>query len=299
MLQSTKAHLALLGTNVFFAINYTVVKYLMNNEFVKSFGLNLVRVGICTLLLWIMYLLSPNKGRIEPKDYKRFFLCALFGIAINQLLFLKGLSLTYSIHASLLMLITPILITIIAAWLLRERLTANKAIGLVLGICGAIVLITARSNSGDGSSVIVGDILIIINAVSYTFYFILVKPLMLKYNPVMVIRMVFTMGFVLIFPFCITQFVAIPWERYTALAYFNLFLLVFFGTFLAYLLNVYGIKYLGASTAGAYIYSQPVFAAIVAIIFLNEDLSLYKIVAAVLIASGVYLSNKKAAHVTV
>ena len=91
MLHSTKAHLALLGTNIFFAINYTSVKYLMNNDFVKPFGLNLVRVGICSLLLWIMYLLSPNKGRIERKDYKRFFLCALFGIAINQLLFLKGL----------------------------------------------------------------------------------------------------------------------------------------------------------------------------------------------------------------
>lgn len=271
----------------------------MNNDFVKPFGLNLVRVGICSLLLWIMYLLSPNKGRIERKDYKRFFLCALFGIAINQLLFLKGLSLTYSIHASLLMLITPILITIIAAWLLKEKLTANKAIGLALGICGAIVLITARTNSGDGSSVIVGDLLVIINAVSYTFYFILVKPLMLKYNPVMVIRMVFTIGLVLILPFCFTQFIAIPWESFTPLAFFNMFLLVFFGTFLAYLFNVYGIKILGASTAGAYIYSQPVFAAIVAIIFLNEELSMYKIVAAALIASGVYLSNKKLANGTV
>jgi drug/metabolite transporter (DMT)-like permease len=65
------------------------------------------------------------------------------------------------------------------------------------------------------------------------------------------------------------------------------------GTFLAYLFNIYGIKILGASIAGAYIYTQPFFATIIAMVFLKESLELYKILAALLIFTGVYLSNKQ------
>ncbi|MEO7445242.1 MAG: DMT family transporter [Ferruginibacter sp.] len=292
MKTTTKAHLALLATNIFFAINYTVVKYLINSGYVKPFGLNLVRVGASAVLLWILFLFKPVKSVIAKKDYGRFFLCALTGIAINQLLFIKGLSLTYSIHASLLMLTTPILITVFAAWFLKEKLTNYKLAGLGLGIAGAVVLLMARESSGNAKEVLRGDIMIIMNAISYTLYFILVKPLMKAYNPVVVIRMIFTIGFFLILPFCWTEFTEIPWEQYNAIAWMNMGLIVICGTFLAYVFNVYGIKILGASIAGTYIYSQPLFAAIIAIIFLAEEVTVYKIVAACLIFLGVFLTNK-------
>ena len=292
MQQKTKAHLALLFTNIFFAINYTAVKYLINHGLVKPFGLNLLRVGISAALLWTMFIFKPSKTTIQKKDIGRFFLCALTGIAINQLLFIKGLSLTYSIHASLLMLTTPILITFIAAWLLKERLNNYKITGLAMGIAGAVVLITARDSSGNGSKILYGDFLIILNAVSYTIYFILVKPLMKDYNPVTVIRMIFTFGCFMILPFCWTEFTEVPWQSYTLSAYLLLAAIILGGTFLAYLFNVYGIKILGASMAGTYIYSQPVFAASIAIIFLGEALSVYKIIAAIFIFAGVYLATK-------
>jgi drug/metabolite transporter (DMT)-like permease len=286
------AHLALLFTNLFFAINLSAVKHLTNLGLAKPFGLNVVRVGVSAILLWSLYLLKPVSIRIQKEDRGRLLLCALTGVAINQLLFLKGLSLTYSIHAALLMLITPILIVFIAAWVLRERLTSLKITGLALGIAGAAVLILAKDNSGNGNSIILGDVLIIINAISYTIYFILVKPLMGKYNPVVLIRWVFTFGLLMILPFGWTEFSQIPWEQYGPVDITSMFLIVFTGTFLAYLFNVYGIKILGASTAGAYIYTQPVFAALIAMIFLKEELALYKIAAAALIFTGVYLANK-------
>lgn len=296
MTNKAKAHLALLGTNIFFAVNYTAVKHLMNNGLVKPFGLNLIRVGVSMLLLWGMFFFRPAKTVIVKKDMGRFILCALTGIAINQLLFLKGLSLTYSIHASLLMLTTPILITIIASWVLKERLNNNKIAGLALGVLGAVVLVTAKENTGGAQQVLFGDILIILNAISYTIYFVLVKPLMTKYNPVVVIRMIFTIGFFMILPFGWKEFTEIPWQLYSMHDYMAMALIVLCGTFLAYLFNVYGIKILGASVAGTYIYSQPVFAAAIAIIFLGETLSVYKISAAVLIFAGVFLTNKTNAH---
>lgn len=289
----TKAHLGLLGTNIFFAVNLSAVKYLTGSHFMQPFGINVIRVGVSAILFWLMFLLNPVKTKIATTDLPRFALCALTGIAINQMLFLKGLSLTYSIHAVLLMLTTPILITIIAAWMLKEHINIFKIIGLGLGIGGAVLLITSGKNSGNGNNVMLGDMLILINAISYTFYFILVKPLMLKYNPVQVIRLIFSFGFLMVLPFGWNEFAAINWCSFGKIEYTCLVLIVIGGTFLAYLFNVYGIKILGASVAGTYIYSQPVFAAIIAIVFLREPLELYKVIAAILIFAGVYLCNKK------
>jgi len=287
------AHIALVFTNIFFAINLSAVKHLTNNGLVQAFGLNVVRIGFSVILFWILFLLKPVNIKIEKPDRMRLFLCALFGIAINQLMFIKGLSLTYSIHAALLLLITPILIVIIAAWILKERLGLLKIAGLALGISGAMVLILAKDNAGNGANVLLGDLFIIINAVSYTIYFIIVKPLMLKYNAVVVLRWIFTIGLLLALPFGWTEFTEIPWQQYNAVDFTSMGLIVITGTFLAYLFNLYGIKTLGASVAGFYIYTQPVFAALIAMFFLHEQLALYKIVAAALIFSGVYLANKQ------
>lgn len=287
------AHIALIFTNIFFAINLSAVKHLTNNGLVQAFGLNVVRIGFTTILLWILYLIKPVNIKIEKADRMWLFLCALFGIAINQLMFIKGLSLTYSIHAALLLLITPILIVIIAAWILKERLGFFKIAGLALGISGALVLVLAKDSSGNADQVLLGDIFIIINAVSYTIYFIMVKPLMLKYDAVVILRWVFTIGLVLVLPFGWTEFVQIPWKQYTAVDITAMSLIVVTGTFLAYLFNLYGIKMLGASVAGFYIYTQPVFAALIAVFFLHEHLALYKIFSAALIFSGVYLANKQ------
>jgi len=290
------AHIALLLTNLFFAINLSAVKFLTNNALAQPFGINVIRVGVSVILFWALFLLKPVNVRIERKDTGRFLACALTGIAINQLLFLKGLSLTYSIHAALLMLIVPILIVVGAAIVLKERISLLRVTGLALGVAGAIVLISARDSAGNAGNVIWGDVLIVINAISYTIFFILVKPLMIKYNPIVVTRWIFTFGLFMVLPFGWTEFTNIRWQSFGVTGYTSIVLIVFFGTFLAYLFNVYGIKILGAATAGSYIYTQPFFAAAIAMIFLKEPLQPYKIVAAGLIFSGVYLANKKVKH---
>ena len=291
-----KAHLALIGTNIFFAINFSAVKYLINNHFIQPFGLNFIRMFFTTLLLWMFYFLNPVKITVRKIHYKRFIICALLGIVINQLLFIKGLSMTFSIHASLLMLTTPIFITIIAAFILKEHLHKFKILGLLLGISGALVLIMARKNTGNGSNVIWGDIFVIINAICYSCYFILVKPLMKRYSAMSVIRVLFTIGTFIALPICWNEFTAIPWSHYTVLSTSILLLIVVGGTFFAYTFNLYRIKHLGASISGAYIYTQPFFATVIAMIFMNETLDIYKIIGGVFIFSGVYFVTKKIQH---
>lgn len=293
MSQTAKAHLGLLATNLFFAINYSAIKYFTGNHYAGPFGINIIRIGVSVILFWILFLFAPVKRKIRRKEIPAFLLCAFMGLALNQMLFIKGLSYTFSIHASLLTLITPILITIIAAGMLKERITLPKLLGLLLAATGAIILIGAKENATMGDRIFLGDILVICSAVAYTFYFITVKPLMLQYAAIDVMRWVFTFGFVMILPASIAEFSQISWHVFTMKDYLLMFLIAVPGTFLAYIFNAYGIKILSASVAGAYIYSQPVFAVATAMIFLKEELLPHKIFAALLIFAGVYLSNKR------
>jgi drug/metabolite transporter (DMT)-like permease len=288
-----KAHIGILLANLFFAINISAVKHLTTNNYIQPFAINILRVDISAILFWCLLPFAQNKvASIEKKDIGKFILCALCGIALNQTFFIKGLSLTLPTHAALLLLITPILISLAAVYLLKEKLSIQKIIGLVLGIAGATILITAKQSGTSAKNIIWGDVLIILNAIVYAGYFILVKPLMQQYNPVHVIRWVFSIGFFMVLPLGFNELTAISFSSFSNIEWICISLVVITGTFFAYLFNIYGIKILGAATTGAYIYTQPVFAAIIAAVFLHDKLDLYKIIAAVLIFTGVFLSNK-------
>lgn len=293
MFSNAKAHLALIATQLFFAINFSSIKYLTGEGFTGPAGLNLVRVIFAVALFWILFLFKPHRISIKKKHAWRFILSALTGIAINQMLFVKGLSMTHSIHASLLMLTTPIMITFFAAWILKERLSFYKLAGLALGVTGATLLITSGRDSGNAGDVFWGDVLVIINAISYSFYFILVKPLMSEYDNIEVLRIVFTIGLFFMLPFCREEFSRIQWSDFDNMAVINLFMVVFCGTFLAYIFNIYGLRILGASVAGSYIYIQPVLASLIAMLFMGEAMHAYKLVSAIMIFAGVYLVNRQ------
>ncbi|HNU13672.1 MAG TPA: DMT family transporter [Chitinophagaceae bacterium] len=283
--------MAVLLTNLFFAVNLSMVKHI-SPSVVGPYGLNVLRVGISLLLFWMVWIFGRTAAGIRRKDLPRFILCGLTGVAINQMLFIKGLTMTSTIHASLLMLCTPLLITVFAFWILKEKITFLKSLGLALGIGGAVLLIMSKEKNGTAS--LLGDMLIVLNAMAYTIYFILVKPLMQEYPPLHVVRWVFTFGFLMIVPFGWIQFTEVQWIQFDWSHFISLFTIVICGTFLAYSFNIFGIKHLGAGVTGSYIYTQPVFAAIIAAFFLKEDFNWEKVIAGLMIFSGVFLVSRKA-----
>lgn len=291
-MKNWKSHLAVLSANLLFGINFSTVQYI-TKRFIGPFGLNVIRVGVSTLLLWILWMFSSTKAGIRKEHIGRFILCAITGVVINQALFIKGLSMTLSIHASLLILVTPVFISIVAAWVGTEPMNLFKAGGLITAISGAVMLALQRDHTGTAESVLWGDIFIIINAISYAVYFVLVKPLMLAYNPVHVTRWVFTIGLVFTLLIGWNQFSVIPWSGFGWKEYAATGFIVIGATFLAYLFNLYGIHHLGASITGTYIYTQPVFASLIAVLVLNETFGWYKFIAAALIISGVMLVSRK------
>jgi len=291
-LKNWKAHAAVLSANLIFGINFSVVQY-VTKKVVAPFGLNVLRVGISTILLWVLILFSSTKAGIQKKHLGRFILCSLTGVVINQMLFIKGLSMTLSIHAALLILVTPIFITGVAAWIGVEKLSFLKITGLITGVAGALMLALDKNHNGNSQSALWGDIFIIINAISYAFYFVLVKPLMTQYKPVHVIRWVFTISLVFVIPIGWNELSEIEWNSISNIDILATGFVVIFATFFAYLFNLYGIQQLGASITGSYIYTQPVFAAIIAVLVLGEVFTMNKLIAALLIASGVYMVSRK------
>ncbi|MDQ3683140.1 MAG: DMT family transporter [Bacteroidota bacterium] len=292
MKNTTQAHLAVLFTNLFFAANYSLVK-IISPGVVKPFGLNVLRVGISLVLFWLIWSLGKTPAGIQRKDVGRFILCGLTGVAINQMFFIKGLTMTSGIHASLLMLTTPLLITLFALWVLKESMTLIKAGGLMLGITGAAILIATKETSSNAPDYLWGDLLILINAISYSLYFILVKPLMQRYTPLQVVRWIFTIGFFMILPFGWNETIQINFTSFEYKHIIALAFIILLGTFLAYYFNAYGLQHLGAGVTGTYIYTQPVFAVIIASFFLDETLTWQKLLAACFIFSGVYLVSSK------
>ena len=292
MTRNSKAHAAVLSANFIFGANYAIVKYI-TPAYLHPFALNVVRILVSLFLFWGLFLFKPGKVKLERRHIPRFLLCALTGVVINQIFFIKGVSLTTPIHSALLSLATPIFITLIAAWLLREGFTLLKFLGLIMGIGGAALLILLKDSTHGGKDILVGDIMVIVNAVSYAFYLVLVRPLMQTYSGIQVLRWIFTLGAVVILPFGMKEFLGTNWAAFGISQWLALAAVGIGATFLAYLLNVYGINIIGASATGAYIYTQPVFAALIAIFFAGEHFSLVKFVAAVLIFTGVYLANFK------
>ena len=183
----------------------------------------------------------------------------------------------------------PILVMIVAAFLIRERITPMKLGGIVLGFAGAVWLMVGSSQSGFGFEGSLGDLFILINAMSYGVYLVLVKPLMHKYSPLTVIRWVFTFGLLYVLPFGASQFREIEFQAFSDQIWLEVLFVIIFTTFLTYLLNVYALKKVSPTVVSFYIYLQPLIASFAAIFMGHDNVTLVKILSTLLIFVGVYL----------
>ena len=281
------AHIALFTANLIYGINYTVAKDVMA-DFIQPLGFIFLRVSGAVLLFWLCYRLFFYE-KVVKSDLFKLALCGLFGVAINQMLFFEGLNLTTPINAAVIMVTNPILVLIMGAFLATEAITKRKILGIALGATGAISLITYGGAVELNSDHFWGNIMVLINAASYGVYLVLVKPLMQKYKPITVISWVFLFGFIYVIPFGWGEFQVIEWTSMPTDIIWKAAFVVICTTFMAYLLNIYGLKSLNPSTVSTYIYLQPVLASLVAIFAGSDSLNTIKIGAALIIFAGVYL----------
>jgi drug/metabolite transporter (DMT)-like permease len=286
------AIVALFLVQLLYGFNYTFAKTVMNEGYVKPFGFVLLRVAGATLLFWLMSLFLPNE-KIDKKDFIQLFLASVFGVFINMLLFLKGLEFTTPIHASTIMTITPIVILILSVFMLKERITSLKILGVIIGFIGALILTLYGQSARAADNILLGNLMIFLNAVSYSVYVILIKKLTAKYHPFTFIKWLFLFGLILVTPFGFSEVQEIQWQSFTPYVTFSVIFVVVGATFGTYLLNPLAISRLKASTVGIFIYLQPVIAGLFAILNGVDFVDTIKISAMLLIFLGVYFVSKK------
>lgn len=289
--KNVTAHAAVLSANLIYGANYSIAKQVMP-EYIQPFGFILLRV----LFTASVFLIVSNmffKEQIQTRDHMRFFMCALFGVAINQLLFFKGLDITSPINAALIMTTNPIMVLLAASVILKDRITSFRVLGILVGLAGACGLILWKNQGSILHTSVHGDIMILINSLSFGIFLILVKPMMNKYRTTTVMKWVFLYGSALVIPFGWDEFNSIEWSRFDSKIWFLTAFVVIGTTSLAYLFNTYALKNLTPTEVSVYIYLQPLFAVFFAIMLGQDYLQIEHIVSAALIFIGVYLASDR------
>ncbi len=291
MPSAIKAHIALFLVALIYGANYSIAKIVLDDEYIQPIGFVLMRVLSGVILFWFFHLLFVRE-KVERKDFLQLFLCGIFGVAINQMFFFTGLKYTTPINASLIMTTTPILVLLISSFIIKEKITSQKMIGIALGAFGAIMLIAHGKELSFQQDQLFGDLMIFINATSYGIYLVYVKKLMMKYHPITVVKWVFTFGIIFVFPFGIGELLEVQWSSFTTGVWWAVIYVLVAVTFLTYWLNGFALKIVNPSIVSIYIYLQPLLATSIALMMMKDELTLVKIVAGIFIFLGVYLVSR-------
>ena len=292
MSKRTLAILAAIGATVIYGINHTVAKGVMPMH-VQPFGFIFLRVGGAAILFWLISILGP-KQKIEKRDWGRLFICSLLGMSINMLSFFKGLQLSTPLNSAVLVTITPIIVVMISALFLREKITLNKGLGIAMGFVGALGLILFGAEiRQDAPNIPLGNSLFILNATAYGAYLVVVKKLIEKYHPFTLMKWLFSMAFIINLPITLPEVLEIEWSTMPLWAYGSVAFVVIGTTFLTYLFNIFALTELKASSVGAFMYMQPLVGILFALLSHKDHLTLIKILAMAFVLVGVYLASKK------
>ena len=296
----SKRNIALIGAtlvSIIYGVTFTIAKDVMPN-YIDAYGFIFLRVGGSALLFWAVWLVmrllkvGPNE-KIALTDFPRIIACAFFGVALNMLTFFKGLSMTSPISAAVIMVCTPLIVLILSAIIIKEKMQKRKIFGILLGLFGTSFLILYGKSVGNNSNTSLGNFLVLVNAVSYGYYLVIVKKLMDKYNAFTFVKWIYLFGFLMVIPFGWSQFQSVNWVVVSSDIVYKIGFVVVFSTFFTYLLNLLSMRELKPTLVAVFIYLQPLFATVFAISLGKDELSWVKISSAILIFTGVYLVTDK------
>lgn len=291
MNSNVKVHLALFTVSLIYGATFTIAKQVMP-AFVQPFAFILMRVSVAAVLIFIFHSLFIKRKITDWRDMKQLCISALFGVAFNMLLFFKGLSITTPINGAVLMMNTPIFVVVFAALYLKEKITAQKILGILIAAFGAVLLMGGSSFNFSAQTVW-GDVMVTANAIIYAFYLVYAKSLMQKYHPLTVTMWSFLFGWIVVLPFGAGEFMEIDFTSFTPKIWLFVAFVTVGSTFLTYVLNAYALRKASSSLVGSYIYLQPVLASLIAIFSGKDMLTLEKLVYILIIFTGVFLVSWK------
>jgi len=283
---NNSAYAALIAVQFFFGTFPVVGKAVL--AVVPSVALVGFRVGIAAML-FIAFQRSRGSMRLARRgDYWRLAAFSLFGVTFNQLLFVKGLSLTTASNTSLLAVTIPIFTIAVGVILRTERLRTKKVVGVILAAAGVILLIDPREASFSSDTTL-GDLLIVANSLSYGIYVATSKDIVSRNGAMRSIAWIFLFAAVVCVPLGINSISNIDISAVSYVIWAAVLYIAIAGTAMPYFLNAWALARVDPSTVAVFVYLQPVIGFLMAVTFLGESVGTNFILAAGLVFAGVFL----------
>jgi RarD protein len=250
------------------------------------------RVGVTALVLLAFQVIRGRIHLQEKGDYIKLAVLSFFGVTFNQLLYIKGLSLTSAVDAALLMVTIPIFTLTIGSLFGTERLRRYKVIGIILAAAGVIFVIHPE-RVAFSSETAIGDALLLFNCLSFGTYVATSKSVFTRNGAFRSMMWVFVFAAFICVPLGVWSFASVDVATLSASTWLWLVYLALISTAAPYLLNAWALARVDPSTLAVFVYLQPLIGFILAVVFLHEQIDRSFLVAAALIFAGVYLASRR------
>ena len=290
---SILGHFACFTAYLIFGLNIVVCKDLTSSGAISPLALFTLRSLGAGVLFWLISLFLP-KERVECRDLPKIFVASVLGFFLTQISFLMAISRITPMDCSIVASLSPLYTMFIAAYALKEPLSAQKIGGVVLSLCGVLYLIlnSVTSTSAVVQTTPVGVLLMIANSLCFSLYLGIFKPTITKYSVVTFMKWIFLFSTLMSLPFSAkeivhTDFAALPLSYMAELAF-----LIICATFVTYFLIPIGQKRLRPTLVSMYSYVQPIVAIVVSIYVGMDTLSWQKVLAAVTVFAGVIIVSR-------
>lgn len=289
--KNTEAHFFLLLITIISGANYTILKIIVPSKIEPS-SLILIRLFVAGLgFLIIEKIFFPKALQPKGKDLIIIILCSLFGAVFNQFFFYEGMKITTPINGSIFNLFNPITIVLGSFLVLKQKINWMVIIGVLCSILGALILLDIK-NLNVNNTTFLGDVFVMINAISYGIYVILVASIATKYNAITITKYMFGLGFFIYLPLGLPSFNATDFTLFNLTDWVVLAYILLLVTLFSYGIGNYLPRITTPYIMGMYVYLQPFIAMLVAILFGKNVLNLKQVLCGFLILIGIYLAQK-------
>ncbi len=288
------AELLLMSIVVVWALNFTVVKFSL--EEIDPLSFNAFRFALGIALMWAFVWLRGMRVRVARRDLGRIILLALLGNLLYQMLFIVGIDRTFASNAAVMLGTIPVWIAVFTHLFTAEKMYRIQAIGVFFAFAG-VVLIMGFGEQGlrFHSDSVLGDAIILSAAMVFAVYTLLSRSLLETYSPLTLATLVMTIGGVLLILVAIPSLIRLDYASVSALSWGGAAFSGLFAIGAAYLIWYFGIKNVGAVRTATYQNMVPVLGVLFGLIFLGEKLHILQYIGSLLTIAGIILSRQRKA----
>ncbi len=281
---------ALLTVQTLFAVHYIAAKWLL--EQIPAPAWVALRVASAAIVLMV---LAGGSMRRVPWSWRlvgQLAVLAVFGVIINQILFIEGLSRTVPSHSALINTSIPVTTLLLAVIFRHERMTLPKALAVLFAFSGVTLLLSENRFDLSRTSM-QGDLMCLANATSFSLFLVLSRPVLRKLPARAATATLFALGAIGVVAYGAPSLRALDWASVPVNVWWTGVFIVAGPTVGSYFLNSWALQRTESSRVALFIYLQFVLAAPLSWLLLDEQLSWRLIPAAVLVLAGLLLASRQ------